>query len=101
MLAFVGSVLIVNGIPHFVRGISGDRHMTPFARRSSAVTNVLWGLFNLGVGAWTTAGVAAWASSTLIAAGLGTAVTAVSLAWFWSDDTRRLPWHEPSGPPEE
>jgi len=30
-----------NGVPHFVKGIPGRRHMAPFARDSSAVVNVL------------------------------------------------------------
>jgi hypothetical protein len=30
-----------NAIPHFVRGITGQRHMTPFVSESSALLNVL------------------------------------------------------------
>src|ERR1700760_4234026 len=52
---FAGAVL-ANVVPHFVHGISGDRFPTPFAKPpgkglSSALVNVLWGLFNMIVGA--------------------------------------------------
>jgi hypothetical protein len=38
-----------NGIPHFVKGISGEKHPTPFGRSSSAATNVVWGWLNFVV----------------------------------------------------
>jgi hypothetical protein len=48
---FLGAFL-VNSIPHFVHGISGDSFPTPFADPpgkglSSPLLNVLWGLFNI------------------------------------------------------
>jgi hypothetical protein len=30
-------------VPHFVKGVTGERHMTPFGKPSSAPVNVLWG----------------------------------------------------------
>jgi len=55
LLDFLGGLLLINGIPHFVQGISGNPFPTPFAKPpgvgdSSPVTNVLWGLGNLTVG---------------------------------------------------
>lgn len=49
---FIAGMLLVNGIPHFVRGVSGGRFQSPFASppgkgESSPVVNVLWGFFNL------------------------------------------------------
>jgi len=48
--SFLAGVLLVNGVPHFIQGICGHRHMTPFKRDSSAVLNVLWGFANFIVG---------------------------------------------------
>ena len=52
---FFAGIFLVNGVPHFVQGISGDRFPTPFAHPpgkglSSPMVNVLWGLLNFGVG---------------------------------------------------
>jgi hypothetical protein len=48
-------VFLVNAVPHFVNGISGDRFPTPFAQPpgkglSSPTANVVWALLNLTVG---------------------------------------------------
>ena len=48
---FFGGAFFVNGIPHFVHGISGQKFTSPFAKPpgkgdSSAVVNVLWGSIN-------------------------------------------------------
>ena len=53
--AFFAGVFLSNTIPHFVKGITGDKFPTPFAKPpgkglSSPVVNVVWGLFNLVVG---------------------------------------------------
>ena len=55
LLDFVGGLLVVNGVPHFVQGISGNPFPTPFGKPpgvgdSSPLTNVLWGLGNLTMG---------------------------------------------------
>lgn len=42
---FVGA-LLSNGAPHFNAGVMGRKFPTPFARPSSALINVLWGMFN-------------------------------------------------------
>lgn len=48
---FFGGVCLVNGVPHFVSGVSGRAFQTPFAKPpgkgySSSYMNVIWGLFN-------------------------------------------------------
>lgn len=54
-LAYIFSAFcLVNGIPHFVHGVSGYRFQSPFASppgvgESSPQVNVLWGLFNFFV----------------------------------------------------
>src|ERR1700689_5942189 len=54
-LQFVSGLLLANGVPHFVQGVSGHRFQTPFASppgigESSPLVNVLWGSLNLVVG---------------------------------------------------
>ena len=54
LYALIGA-LLVNGIPHFVQGVSGNSFQTPFANppgvgESSALINVYWGVFNLMAG---------------------------------------------------
>jgi hypothetical protein len=54
-LQFVSGLVLANGVPHFVHGISGERFQSPFATppgvgESSPLVNVLWGFFNLAVG---------------------------------------------------
>ena len=55
LLNFLAGALLANGVPHFVQGICGNKFQTPFASppgvgESSAVVNVMWGLFNLVAG---------------------------------------------------
>jgi len=52
---FFGGMFLANTIPHLVNGISGLPFQSPFASPpgrglSSSTVNVLWGMFNLGVG---------------------------------------------------
>jgi hypothetical protein len=53
--AFFAGAFLANFVPHFTKGICGDKFPTPFAKPpgkglSSATTNVLWGLLNLVIG---------------------------------------------------
>jgi hypothetical protein len=55
LCAFFAGVFLTNAIPHFVQGISGNKFPTPFAKPpgkglSSALVNVIWGLFNAIIG---------------------------------------------------
>ncbi len=52
---FFAGMFLANAVPHFVKGICGDRFPTPFAHPpgkglSSAPVNVLWGLLNIVLG---------------------------------------------------
>jgi hypothetical protein len=43
---FAGAFFVI-GLPHFIRGISGERFRTPFSKPkegSSPIVNTLWGL---------------------------------------------------------
>jgi hypothetical protein len=55
VLEFVSGLLLTNGVPHFVQGISGHRFQSPFASppgigESSPLINALWGFANLALG---------------------------------------------------
>jgi hypothetical protein len=55
LAAFFSGAFLANAVPHFIKGISGDKFPTPFAKPpgkglSSATTNVLWALLNMVVG---------------------------------------------------
>jgi hypothetical protein len=52
---FFGGAFLANTVPHFTNGISGRPFPSPFASppgqgESSALVNVLWGMFNLIIG---------------------------------------------------
>jgi hypothetical protein len=55
LLQFLSGLLLANGAPHFLRGISGEPFQSPFATppgvgESSAIVNVVWGFANIAVG---------------------------------------------------
>ena len=47
--SFLAGLFAANDIPHFVKGIAGAQHQTPFGRPSSAMVNVVWGWANFVV----------------------------------------------------
>lgn len=47
--SFIAGLFGANGVPHFVQGITGKKHQTPFGKSSSAVVNVAWGWVNFVV----------------------------------------------------
>jgi hypothetical protein len=55
LAAFFAGAFLSNAIPHFVKGVCGDKFPTPFSKPpgkglSSAPVNVIWGLFNIVIG---------------------------------------------------
>lgn len=55
LMCFFGGAFVANFFPHFVRGITGTKFPTPFAKPpgrglSPAPVNVLWALVNLVAG---------------------------------------------------
>jgi hypothetical protein len=88
VLQFVSGLLLANGVPHFVQGVSGYSFQSPFASppgvgESSPVVNVVWGFVNLAAGfalifAFTPKGSDVIAEWALV--GLGVLVMAIALA---------------------
>ncbi len=55
LACFFAGAFLANFVPHFVKGVCGDKFPSPFAKPpgkglSSAPLNVVWGLFNLLIG---------------------------------------------------
>lgn len=102
---FLAGFFAANGIPHLVKGITGQTHMTPFARVSSPILNVIWAFVNVVIAFWLF-GVASgnggltppWAANlsglNLLATLAGAFVCAAWLASFWSNPNARLPWQK-------
>ena len=94
-----------NAVPHLVKGITGQNHMTPFKRVSSPTLNVAWALTNLllalfmfglatGEGGLVLPWDAGLTGLNLWATLAGAAAVAFWLASFWSNPKARLPWHK-------
>ena len=85
LLHFVSGLLLANGVPHFVQGISGHPFQSPFASppgvgESSPVVNVLWGFLNLAAGFALLFAFAPKGSDEWSLVALGALVMAVALA---------------------
>jgi hypothetical protein len=55
LAAFFAGFFLANVVPHFVKGICGDKFPTPFAKPpgkglSSPLVNMVWSLFNIAIG---------------------------------------------------
>lgn len=55
MAYFLAGTLLANGVPHFVKGICGEKFETPIAlwrgeKQSAPWVNVVWGWFNFAIG---------------------------------------------------
>ena len=46
VFSFLAGLFAANGVPHFIKGVVGQKHQTPFGKSSSAVVNVCWGWVN-------------------------------------------------------
>lgn len=76
---FFGGAFLANAVPHLVSGMMGRPFQSPFAKPpgqglSSSTVNVLWGFFNLVVGAllvWRVGDFDPRDTSALLASGVG------------------------------
>jgi hypothetical protein len=46
---FLAGAFAFNGLPHLVKGITGQPNMTPFAKVSSPILNIVWAFVNFGL----------------------------------------------------
>lgn len=91
LLFFLAGLVGANGVPHFVKGITGEKHRTPLKNPSSAATNVLWGAANLYVAAWLFKLALDYHAGFLLASIsvlIGTLIIGVPQAILWSRDDK-------------
>lgn len=98
--AFFAGMFLVNGVPHFVKGIMGQTHMTPFKRVSNAYTNVVWGFMNFALG-FVLMGFDPDTGLLIQPAGVNFWVFLMGAfgmssmdAWLFSKPNARSPWHK-------
>ncbi|MEK7534105.1 MAG: hypothetical protein AAB600_02095 [Patescibacteria group bacterium] len=100
LYAFLAGLFLANGVPHFVKGITGQTHMTPFKRVSSASLNVIWGFVNFLIGFFfmNLSGESFRAIASLDSFSwsfmFGVVFMALSDAWLFSKPNARLPWQK-------
>ncbi len=96
LLTFFAGAFAFNAIPHLVKGISGQTHMTPFKRVSSPMLNIFWAfcniflaviLLNLNLSS-------VLMQDKLITFLFGGLFMAAADAWLFGRPNARLPWHK-------
>lgn len=97
--AFLSGMFLFNGIPHLVKGIAGEKHMTPFKRVSSPSLNVIWAFINIVIAALilgvdVTARLNALSGNGFWAFVLGGLFMSLADAWLFGKPDARLPWHK-------
>ncbi|MDP2585716.1 MAG: hypothetical protein Q8P29_02435 [Candidatus Levybacteria bacterium] len=98
--AFLAGLFLTNSIPHLIKGISGQTHMTPFKRVSPAWLNIIWSFINIYLGLL---------FLQMSGGHLGDIINLDSFAWsfligalfialadanLFSKPDARLPWHK-------
>ncbi len=91
VLEFLSGLLLTNGVPHFVQGVSGSPFQSPFASppgvgESSPLSNALWGFANLAGGfvlLWFFRPQGSRAVVGWIVVGLGALLAAVQLSTYF------------------
>lgn len=97
---FLAGMFLFNAIPHLVKGIAGDSHMTPFKRVSSPILNIFWAFCNLVIGILILGFDAAGAlnvpakDSGFWAFVLGSFLLSLTAAKLFGSPNARLPWHK-------
>lgn len=97
--AFFAGFLIFNAIPHLVKGITGEAHMTPFKRKSSPYLNILWSFTNLFLGIWVigfdeSGYLNRYSENEFWAFFVGGFLLSLTAAWLFGRPNARLPWHK-------
>ena len=99
VLEFISGLLLANGVPHFVQGVSGHRFQSPFATprgvgESSPLINALWGFANLAAGfalLWVFSPYGFEEPIGWIVVGLGVLVAAVGMSVYFDTVRSKVP----------
>lgn len=94
---FLAGMFMFNSLPHLISGVMGNTHMTPFGKKSSAMTNVLWGFINILISLFvlgkTSGGYQIPQGMSSIAAFVaGGFVLAIMAASLFSNPKSKMPW---------
>lgn len=97
--AFFAGMFLFNSLPHLIKGITGEKHMTPFKRVSSPVLNILWSFINIGLtvlilGFNRTGGLNIPSGTSFWTFLLGGFLLSLTAAKLFSAPNARLPWHK-------
>jgi hypothetical protein len=88
--SFLAGLVAANGVPYFVKGITGEKFQNPFGRSSSAVSNVVWGWFSFAIAGFLVyyahPRVRGHELRAFSLVALGALITAVMLALAWSNE---------------
>jgi len=49
LFAFLIGLIGANGIPHFVKGITGQSHDVPWKKPARPYINIIWGIINFAI----------------------------------------------------
>ncbi len=84
--AFFLGAFAANSIPHLTKGMTGQRNRTPRGYGDSAVANAVWGWLNVvaAVLLWRLVNFDRHEAAAWSAAGVGSLLFAVGLAYTWS-----------------
>lgn len=82
ILSFISAGLATIGAPHFIGGVGGQKHTTPFGRDGSAIENVVWGWLSLAVAVilWHFAPMATHPRAAFVGAAVGALVVGLGMA---------------------
>jgi len=86
VFSFFSGAFAANGVPHFIKGVTGQKHQTPFGKGSSAVVNVVWGWINFIVAVVLLhfAHVYAHEYRAFVTFAIGALLMGIGLAYQWS-----------------
>lgn len=88
--ALFGGMFLFNALPHLIKGIAGDKHMTPFKRVSSPTLNVFWAFLNIVFAVY----IMGLSSDNLWAFLFGGFLLSLTAAKLFAGPNARLPWHK-------
>lgn len=105
LLYFLAGLFTWNAIPHLIKGISGQTHMTPFKRVSSPLLNVIYAFINIFLALYLL-GLASQKGGLTLPWDAGFNITSIWVylagglfisladANLFSNPNARLPWHK-------
>lgn len=97
--AFFSGMFLFNSLPHLVKGIAGEKHMTPFKRVSSPSLNIIWAFANIAFGVLilgldATSRLNALSGTNCWAFLAGGFIMSLLDAQLFGKPDARLPWHK-------